>query len=804
MIEIKNKQNETFFSTPINTGCLRKKTLMTEDYILLKFKVANPIQFERGDYAIVDGIRYEVVDLSHPTYNTSTMGYDYELRLDAYYWKWKNKKFKFTPENGGQEASWSLTDTLSNQMSVFLRNLEALKYKYNGDAFKVIIDEDKVDHNKALFMTYDNINLLDALFSLGAEDKWNCDIWIKDNEIHFGRCDSDEDPENPVPPVDFEVGVNVEGMSQSNSKSTFATRIYAFGSTKNIPANYRPVDENRVVNGIVQKRLMLPADPSDPDRLYIDAYEGMSQEEAVEDVVVFEDVYPRRVGTIEEVIPKVETEKIENPDGTTYEDKWNAYWFVDPGITFSKEYVLPEKSGLKIKFESESLNGMEFELQFNPENAPEKNDDGTWNAKAQIWKIIRNEDYGRPLPDDVLKPKAGDKYILSGFDATTDVFDYMVSEAEKELKQKAKEYVAKTKIDPSTYTCKMLTNEDSELLKIGDKVNLINPAYFETGSRQSRIIGFEYNLDIPYDHPVYTVGETTAYSRIGDIEARLNTITYKGQAYAGSSGSSGSSVSTNKSDKLKKDILVNSNDVGYIKKGDVVASGDTWEQILRNMLYRPVGAELRSTISTSNDVEHGSPKGYITYMATRNGQGAMTEAYFDDNKKNELIFSAESFGTQEAVRQLYGNYTERETYKATVEYAASTDGQLDAKRLTNTISVNVYRKWFAGVVDSKPKKSNDVWALSTSGLYKGGGTYKFEASNWKMIAICFPEGDITSLEFAEYSGNLIKDKELISDPEVISVTDCNGESESAINYKMWIMKTSIVNDTTNHATLKIS
>lgn len=108
----------------------------------------------------------------------------------------------------------------------------------------------------------------------------------------------------------------------------------------------------------------------------------------------------------------------------------------------------------------------------------------------------------------------------------------------------------------------------------------------------------------------------------------------------------------------------------------MVASGETWEKIFRNMLYRPVGAELRSSISTSNDVEYGTPKGYITYTATRNGQGAMKEAYYDDKKDNILHFSEENSGVQTAVRRLSGTYIERETYKAAVTYAASADGQL--------------------------------------------------------------------------------------------------------------------------------
>lgn len=69
-------------------------------------------------------------------------------------------------------------------------------------------------------------------------------------------------------------------------------------------------------------------------------------------------------------------------------------------------------------------------------------------------------------------------------------------------------------------------------------MNVFNPAYFENG-RISRVLGFEFNLDIPYDSPVYTIGESTAYSRLGEIESKLDNITYSGQSYIGTGGSGG-------------------------------------------------------------------------------------------------------------------------------------------------------------------------------------------------------------------------------------------------------------------------
>ena len=524
-IDIKDISGAILLTTLLNEGCKRKFTLMKEDYIMLKFSLENPIYFKLGSYVECNFGLFEVCDLQKPAFNTNTAGYDYELRLDAYYWKWKNKIFKYTPETAGQEASWNLTAPLDVQAGIVLRNLKALGYTYKGQDFVFSIDS--TVENKSQLMSYDNINILDACFEMAK--KWDCECWVTENIIHFGRCESGD-------AVDFEIGKNVQEMSQSESRSTYATRIYAFGSTKNIPSGYRPVDETVVVNGVVQRRLMLPEGTP-----YIDAYPDMTTEEAVEQVVIFDEVYPRRTGIMSDVTTIEVTDKVENEDGTTTEEKWNAYRFRDTGVNFSEKYILPGQE-LRIRFASGLLNGLEFAVKFNPEGKPEKLEDGGWNPEAQLWEIVRNEDYGRPLPGDVLFPQDGDEYVLSGWDSTKITELGLVGAAEQELKEKTEKYAAKSKIDPSTYGCTMMSNdayrEDGihNLYSIGQKVNLINRAYFENG-RQSRVIGFEFNLDYSFDSPVYTVGETAAYSRIGELEEKVESLTLKGQTYTGGGGS---------------------------------------------------------------------------------------------------------------------------------------------------------------------------------------------------------------------------------------------------------------------------
>lgn len=789
MVNIKDISGNLRFSTLINEGSKRHFLLMKEDYITLKFSSVEPVYFKLGDYIDSELGMFELVDLYKPTYNTTTGAYDYELRLDAYYWKWKNKKFFYTPETTGREAGWNLTATIDTHLKVFLDNLKALGYKFREEEFTYEIDS--TVENTSKLVSYDNVNLIDALTQMA--ETWECEWWITEHVIHFGRCEYSS-------PVDFKAGdltdtenVNVNAMQRSDSQTTYATRVYAFGSTRNIPASYRkslifdvkkvkgrdisdterilkneyfpissqikgadinvsikhtdmyypeyprkytvdvadslkagnysfkangasinvyyqttphansnikaiftleynsfdkseeiklgevvmkaidswPVlklkdmafvlendvqscrlsikieysnnggiyvenngtlllhcdnvgantsvtflsgsnagrtfdagynpdlltgdnsnvirlpegvtaslgdrytinniikgkvpdnyfskdDKELTLNGVVQKRLMLPEGVP-----YVDAYRysptgeridigderydnpdnvQMPEEEAIEEIVIFEDEYPKYIGSVSSISHE-EKEEIDEETKQPTGNKYPIYTFKDNRLkNFTKDFLLEE---LHLIFQTGKLAGLDFAL-----NLKESDNTGT------TFEIVRNEDYGRALPDDVLFPQAAhmedgeevpeDTYVLYGFD-TAFISEQMLPDAEQGLLKKAKEYVKKSMIDPSTYDCEMdadfiYNNGNIRTYEVGAKVNLINKAFFPEG-RQSRIIGFEWLLDIPYDHPIYTVGETASYSRIGEIESKLDSLTYKGQTYSGSVvGGGGASI----------------------------------------------------------------------------------------------------------------------------------------------------------------------------------------------------------------------------------------------------------------------
>lgn len=491
---------------------------MKEDYITLKFSLSSPIFFGLGAYAVCEFGLFEVTDIQKPAYNDRTGGYDYELKLNSYYWKWKNKIFKYAPEVAGQEASWNLTATLDVHAGIILRNLNALGYKYNNLDFSFSIDSSV--ENKPQSMSYSNISILDALFEMAK--KWDCECWIADNVINFGKLEFST-------PVNFEIGKNVESMSRSDSKNDFATRLYVFGSEKNLPANYRKSEQDMLVNGVIQKRLMLPEGTP-----YIDAYPNMTEAEAIEQVIVFDDVLPKTecvVGEVKSYTSTITDEETKEKHTETF------YYFTDTsGFAFKKEYILQGEE-LRIQFQSGKLNGMEFGCTFRAKGEMFEGNVLT----ADVYEVVANEDYGRKLPDKTLLPATGDKFILIGWDSTKLGDTSLITTAENKLKEKGEKAMEKMKIDPSTYTCGMMSDtiysEDGlhHLYEIGQKVNLINKAFFENG-RVSRIIGLEYNLDMPYDSPTYIVGESASYSRIGDLEEKVDELVLNGQTFVGGCG----------------------------------------------------------------------------------------------------------------------------------------------------------------------------------------------------------------------------------------------------------------------------
>ena len=532
MIQIK-RNNKVFFTLEdFGEGSKLSYQLMDHHYIILKFTTATPVYFEIGDSVEIPDFGYfELTSSYFPKHNDSD-GYDYEMQMDAYYMSWKNKICKYRPQHGANETSFNLTTTVGVHMNVILGNLKALGLTYNGKDFSVdytTYNNKAFDVQKRFLIEYGSISILDALNAICSEDALNCEWWIDGSIIYLGYCEMEGQ-------TTFEQDVNVLSMSYSESKSTYITRLYAFGSDRNIPKGYfTGADADVTTDGVATDYLMLPNKEVDSDGFYAkDGYlENVNvvknDKQAIEGVVMFEEEYPK----VESVVSSIKTydSTVDNEDGTK---TTQTFWQVTSTDSFTnsfKESWIKSNLTLGIKFTSGALMGMEFDVSFKVID------------KVNYFEIVANDTYGRTLPDGVMCPKVGDKYFLFNWDATKITDTDLIPTAQLSLFDRAKQYYQKTMISNSNFTCtmdgdKFYNDGTYDYHPLGEQVKLINDMFAQVDAdgkhyRNSRIIGMEIPLDIPYDHPQYTVGEKAATSRLGKLEDKVDSIKVNGMQIGG-------------------------------------------------------------------------------------------------------------------------------------------------------------------------------------------------------------------------------------------------------------------------------
>lgn len=534
------------FNIPISSKAVYKGVLMEEFYLSLDFNLVNPINFKKGDYATFDGLKFEIIKISKPSFNAQKACYSYNLRLDWEITRWKNKVLFYSRQKS-KEAAWKLTGFISQFAAIVDDNLSFIGF----GQYHVSISSDL--ENVAKYIEFSNTSIWDALTQIAEE--WDAEWWVEGYEIKIGKCQYGA-------AIDFEIGGLISNISpESTSKDEAFTRIFVFGSTKNLTSNYRPDDNQEVEEGIVERRLKLPERTGG----FLDLSDGLTEAEIVEGIVIFDDVFPRESLEVTEVKEIEATETVDNGDGTSTEVKWTAYRIKLSGITFKKEYLMEGKNP-SARFESGNLAGLDFECKWNPEN--KKVEEG---EDDQIYEIIRNENYGAKLPNQYMHPAVGDKLVLYDINIKM-VSDQLIPDAEEELYERGTAWLKDSVIDTNNYSCQTqkvrcagyTRNEKGDLvyeksnevnLNVGQAINLISGAYFveqqrfkdingvdflgkdgkyyngAAGSRLSRIYSFEKKIANKFD-ATYVVGEAPKYSRLRALQQQISSIQLKGTSNA--------------------------------------------------------------------------------------------------------------------------------------------------------------------------------------------------------------------------------------------------------------------------------
>lgn len=458
--------------------------LMSEHYVQFSFPLTIKYDFVRADYIDYKGIRYAIRTDCQPTEN-GFQNYRYEPKFEAPEMFWQDFICWYIYQ-GLKEAEWTLMEHAETFLQIGCDNINA----YTGETWTVGIVEPTDMQN----LTFSSQNVFDFLTDVA--EAFNCEWYVDYEAKTINLVYSYSKGET----IELRREIELIDIKRSNENSDeYCTRMYAFGGTRNIPSNYRSTGSSEVVDAIVQKRLRLPISNGD----YIDAFPNMTGNKIIEKVFIFDNIFPRRTGTI----TAIRTATVKNDDGI----EMTVFYFKDSGLNFNSEYILPGLT-LSLQFgENSFLSGRDFELAFH--NTEEH---------GQEFEIINNQD--NPdfiIPNDLLCPRVGDFYVLYNFNISL-VGDQYTPEAEQELLVESQAKMKSIQEENATYTCMANPFRVAAYgldMGLGQSVKL-KSLIFIGGEKVSRIRGFtKYHVTCKDE---YLVGEKPRYSRRKALEAKVD------------------------------------------------------------------------------------------------------------------------------------------------------------------------------------------------------------------------------------------------------------------------------------------
>lgn len=482
MINIKNIDGSLLYAAPVTKDAVFHHELMSSEYIELVFNEVTVIDIPIGAYVEYNGSRYTVTNPVTP--DIIDGGYKYTIQFKADWMRWEGITYFYINEfSQKNETSWSMTATPDLFLQIIVENISRATRKTYTFSYDSSLTSTKD-------LQFNNTTVLEALSMVA--DAFETEWWIEGTVIHLSRCEHGD-------ALALTYGQNI-GVPSVQRSSEYATRIYAFGSTRNITQDYQ---NSGTTNALVEKRLTLPAGKY-PNG-YKDIKPNLSPEEIIEKTVIFDDIYPSSDFAISDVRVKVSvdstTEVGKDENGNPIYASMPVYFFKIAGIAFSEDLII-EGLTLKVHFLTGHLQGREFELAYHKDTSE--------------YEIIVNQDGAIKLPNETLLPQDNDVVVLFNIVMP----DEYVTSAENRLEAALDDYIEKKLLsDNNTYSFKsnpVTFAENNTSVNVGRKVTLNHG----TGILQSRILSIEYPLESPSKVDI-GVGESIPRGKISSVETEV-------------------------------------------------------------------------------------------------------------------------------------------------------------------------------------------------------------------------------------------------------------------------------------------
>lgn len=504
---IYNRNGDELIDVPITSSAVRKRVLMGDNYVSLPFSHDTYIDFAPGSYIIYNGLKFEIIDVdkNRPTRNATTGGWDYTLQFDDQE-RHMTRAIVFWLSQKPREAVFHDTTDLQSFGNLIVENMNAFVPAKNW-RMRDLSDELKEGTKLVSFngdTCWNAVNTISETFDV----EW----WTEQSEGYIYLCFGKLEIGTEEDFVEGDVITSIP--SRRGDDSNYGTRFYVFGSTRNLTEDYGQADQGGTTNHVSEIRLRLPGGQE-----YIDARPDMVWNDVVEKFVVFEDIYPKNTDTV----TSVEKVKRQTDSGTEYE----ARVIYAKDTPFLPTDLIPGET-LQAVITSGALSGRTFDIQL----GAAFDDPDTWNPETnpfdRKFEIVADvETTGEQeiiIPNDNLDIEPGDTFVLTGIKLP----GARIGEAEQELLEAGTTWAQKNSKDTSVYDCPtnpVYCQLNDKSYELGQKVRLVNEAQFGSSGRSSRIQGYEKSLDNEYQ-ATYTVGDNTAYSRLGEIEKDIQEAAY--------------------------------------------------------------------------------------------------------------------------------------------------------------------------------------------------------------------------------------------------------------------------------------
>ncbi|QQT60993.1 carbohydrate binding domain-containing protein [Sphingobacterium multivorum] len=389
----------------------QSKVIMQEDRVEITIKSPIPIVFKKGDTIIVYGETYKLNRPENIGKTNTEIGYTYTIEFEALYYdlgKWILNTLD--KNNNLTEPDVYIMGEASVILGLLVQNANRA-----GSGWTL----GQVDRTETIQWAYNGAKLLTVLQDVA--DQTNLEFWCVGKQINLTRKQIQTG-------ITFQYGKGkgLYELRRDRKDNPVVTHMKVQGGTQNIPNGYgfrqiQPTGGNPMVN---------------PNYVA-----GM---EVVEDVLTFENVYPR----LEAKVTSVQANNIIRSND----------------IDFNlNDYLLNDGSSAQIAFTSGLLNSFKFTIS----------EDGFDNATKQVkFNPITDENaYPDGVPNAMLKPAVGDSFVFLNINMPQSY----VTAAENRVKELGDQYFEEEGTEQYTWSGKITPKfilENNIELTLGGIVNL--------------------------------------------------------------------------------------------------------------------------------------------------------------------------------------------------------------------------------------------------------------------------------------------------------------------------------------------